>query len=75
MQGFCSQLVLSDCFRRLGHKFRDRSRQEREALAQAAADIAIVPYTDDGYGFFYVMVIAFSISIAGAYALWKKDMF
>ena len=34
-----------------------------------------VPFTDDGYGFFYVMVIAFSISIAGAYALWKKDMF
>ena len=34
-----------------------------------------VPFTDNGYGFFYVMVIAFSISIAGAYALWKKDMF
>lgn len=34
-----------------------------------------VPFTDDRYGFFYVMVIASGISIAGAYALWKKDMF
>ncbi|MBE6074049.1 MAG: magnesium transporter CorA family protein [Selenomonas ruminantium] len=34
-----------------------------------------VPFTDDVHGFFYVMVIAFGISISGAYALWKKDMF
>ncbi|MCR5439902.1 magnesium transporter [Selenomonas sp. WCT3] len=34
-----------------------------------------VPFADDGHGFFYVMIIAFGISVSGAYALWKKDMF
>ena len=34
-----------------------------------------VPFADDGHGFLYVMIIAFCISISGAYALWKKDMF
>ncbi len=34
-----------------------------------------VPFTDDIHGFFYIMMIAFGISITGAYALWKKDMF
>ena len=34
-----------------------------------------VPFADDSQGFFYVMVIAFGISVSGAYALWKKDMF
>lgn len=34
-----------------------------------------VPFADDGHGFFYVMIIAFCISVSGAYALWKKDMF
>lgn len=34
-----------------------------------------VPFADDSQGFFYVMVIAFVISVSGAYALWKKDMF
>ncbi|SHK63824.1 magnesium transporter [Selenomonas ruminantium] len=34
-----------------------------------------VPFEGDTLGFMYVMVIAFGISIAGAYALWKKDMF
>ena len=34
-----------------------------------------VPFTDDSHGFFYIMMIAFGISITGAYALWKKDMF
>lgn len=34
-----------------------------------------VPFADDGHGFLYVMCIAFGISISGAYALWKKDMF
>lgn len=34
-----------------------------------------VPFADDGNGFLYVMCIAFGISITGAVALWKKDMF
>jgi len=34
-----------------------------------------VPFTDDNHGFLYIMLIAFGISITGAYALWKKDMF
>ncbi|MCR5757818.1 MAG: magnesium transporter CorA family protein [Selenomonas sp.] len=34
-----------------------------------------VPFEGNESGFLYVMVIAFVISIAGAVALWKKDMF
>ena len=34
-----------------------------------------VPFTVDRYGFLYIMLIAFGISITGAYALWKRDMF
>jgi len=34
-----------------------------------------VPFEGDNAGFLYVMIIAFSISVAGAVALWKKDMF
>ncbi|MBP3781284.1 MAG: magnesium transporter CorA family protein [Selenomonas sp.] len=34
-----------------------------------------VPFTEDRYGFLYIMLIAFGISITGAYALWKRDMF
>ena len=34
-----------------------------------------VPFEESSHGFLYVMIIAFGISITGAYALWKKDMF
>ena len=34
-----------------------------------------VPFTENRFGFLYIMLIAFGISITGAYALWKKDMF
>ena len=34
-----------------------------------------VPFAESSHGFFYVMTIAVGISITGAYALWKKDMF
>ena len=34
-----------------------------------------VPFATSDSGFFYVMIIAFSISIAIAYVLWNRDMF
>ena len=34
-----------------------------------------VPFEENHNGFLYVMLIAFGISVSGAYALWKKDMF
>lgn len=34
-----------------------------------------VPFADNSHGFFYVMCIAFGISIVSAYVLWHRDMF
>ena len=33
-----------------------------------------VPLADNPEGFFYVMLVAFAISITSAYILWRRDM-
>ena len=34
-----------------------------------------VPFAENPFGFAYIMVIAFAISVTSAYVLWRRDMF
>ena len=34
-----------------------------------------VPFAENPFGFAYIMVIAFTISVTSAYVLWRRDMF